>query len=184
MLPKAGKSQRRPEGYRPITLLSALAKFFEKLFLPLLQSDMHPRSEKFGEQALNHAAGGQSDTLRRSSGQSKEEYDIARVFDRVWYQGLLHKMFRAGTPITRLQRSSIHSITAGVFQGSILSPTLYALYTEDIPMQQDTMLALYADDIALEVSELLFLTWDSSGHIQTKMQMFLLYSISIDIDSY
>ena len=52
MLPKAGKSPQ-PEGYRSITLLSAVAKLFEKLFLSLLQSHIHPRSEQFGKRVYH-----------------------------------------------------------------------------------------------------------------------------------
>ena len=48
MLPKAGKSPLSPESYRPITLLSAVAKLFERLFLPLLLPHITPREEQFG----------------------------------------------------------------------------------------------------------------------------------------
>lgn len=40
-------------------------------------------------------------------------------------------------------------LEAGVPQGSVLSPTLYSLYTADIPRNPHTYLGLYADDTAI-----------------------------------
>ena len=45
--------------------------------------------------------------------------------------------------------SSKHPINAGVPQGSILAPTLYNLYTSDIPHSNNTTLATFADDTAI-----------------------------------
>ena len=38
---------------------------------------------------------------------------------------------------------------AGVPQGSVLGPTLYTLYTMDIPQQSDVTTSLFADDTAI-----------------------------------
>ena len=174
MLPKAGKSIRRADGYRPITLLSSVAKLFEKLLLPLLLPHIQPRQEQFGFRS------GHSTTLQvarvlhfAAAAANKKEsaaaafLDVASAFDRVWHPGLILKVLRAGTPhyIARIiaaflcersfrvrvenVRSRSYPITAGVPQGSILSPALYSCYTDDVPAHQDTLLALYADDIAL-----------------------------------
>ena len=179
MLPKAGKSPRRPESYRPITLLSAVAKLFEKLFLPLLLPHIPPRAEQYGfrsghsttlqvARVVHHAA----HTLNRKESATAAFLDVSHAFDRVWHVGLLRKVLNTDTPYCVVRTlasflnnrtfrvrvesawSGSHSIAAGVPQGSILSPALYSLYTDDIPVQQGTLLALYADDIALMTTSL------------------------------
>lgn len=58
-------------------------------------------------------------------------------------------MIKAIRVMNLCQLKQFHHILAGVLQGSILSPTLYAVFTNDISMDQDEMLALYAGVIAL-----------------------------------
>ena len=55
-------------------------------------------------------------------------------------------------------------MAAGVSQGSNSSPALYSLYTNDIPVQQDTLLALNTEDIALVTKSL------SPTHATKKLQ--------------
>ena len=174
MIPKPGKNQRRPEGFRPITLLSSSAKLFEKLTLPLLMAHLQPRPEQFGFRSghsttlqvariLHFAA----TAINRKESAVAAFLDVASAFDRVWHPGLLWKILHAGMPHhlalvlaaflqgrtfrVRLEGciSRSHPIAAGVPQGSTWSPALYSCYTDDIPVQQDATLALYADDIAL-----------------------------------
>jgi hypothetical protein len=85
--------------------------------------------------------------------------DVAKAFDTVWHV--------AGVPLAMvklinsfLQNRNFHAkignvfsterdIEAGVPQGSVLSPTLYAIFTADIPKPDQTKIALYADDTAI-----------------------------------
>ena len=179
MLPKARKSPRNPDSYRPITLLSAVSKLFERLIIPLLLLHISPREEQHGfrsghsttlqvARVVNHTA----NILNWKESAVAAFLDVSRAFDRVWHPGLLHKLLLADTPHhiasilasflrgrtvrVRVESaySSSHPIAAGVPQGSSLSTALYSLYTNGIPVQQDTLLALYADDIALVTKSL------------------------------
>lgn len=96
--------------------------------------------------------------------------DIEKAFDTVWHEGFLYKIMKLNFPkylvcllksyITNrkfkvfIGENSSHSknITAGVPQGSILGPTLYNIYTSDIPKPPHVNLALYADDTAMYLS--------------------------------
>lgn len=97
--------------------------------------------------------------------------DVAKAFDKVWHNGLIYKLYKLGVPdrLVRIVRdflsnrrfryrvegalSSPRPLLAGVPQGSVLSPLLFALYTSDIPKTPRTHLALFADDTAIYTSE-------------------------------
>ncbi|KAJ0177653.1 hypothetical protein K1T71_006526 [Dendrolimus kikuchii] len=98
-------------------------------------------------------------------------FDVAKAFDKVWHNGLIYKLYQLGVPDRLVlilrdflkdrrfrfrvegTRSSSHSISAGVPQGSALSPLLFSLYTSDMPRHPHTELALYADDTAIFISD-------------------------------
>lgn len=93
--------------------------------------------------------------------------DVSKAFDKVWHEGLLYKIAHANIPIglCRLTasflkqrrfrikldqtKSTLRPATAGVPQGSTLSPLLFSLFIHDIPRTRNTELALYADDTAV-----------------------------------
>lgn len=179
-IPKPKKDSTLACNYRPISLLNSLSKILEKLILRRLNEHISAHNifsnEQFGFRA-GHSTNHQ--LLRvykyiKTSLQNKHStgfitFDIEKAFDSVWHKGLLHKMFLLKFPLylTKLIQSflmnrsfyvSINNhasntfrILAGVPQGSVLSPTLYNIYTSDLNVTHSEK-AFFADDSCLYVS--------------------------------
>ena len=93
--------------------------------------------------------------------------DIPKAFDKVWHAGLLHKLKAygvAGSILSILesflkerslkvvldgQSSPLYNINAGVPQGSVLGPTLFLVFINDLPDEVLSRIGIYADDTTL-----------------------------------
>jgi hypothetical protein len=149
-IPKAGKDHNLPVNHRPITLLSSVSKLLERVVLKFLLDAVGRkiRHEQFAFRS-NHSTSLQlvnviDHLCLKANNKEKTAavfLDVEKAFDRVWHDGLLHKLHVLGTPIQITKMvdsflgnrfftvrndncfSSTRPILAGVPQGSCLSPS-------------------------------------------------------------
>ncbi|KAL4104827.1 hypothetical protein QTP88_020103 [Uroleucon formosanum] len=176
LIHKLGKPPDIPSSYRPISLLPTFSKILEKIILkricPILNEKNIIPNAQFGFRS-NHSSLHQIHRIADNIASSLEQknfcsgvfLDVAQAFDRVWHEGLLYKLLFLPTQlyltlksfltnrsfVVRCEEeySNIHPIRAGVPQGSILAPTLFNIYTADLPQSNNTNLATFADDTAI-----------------------------------
>lgn len=183
VLPKPGQPGTFPQNYRPISLLPVIGKLAEGIVLRRLQAaiDVNQaiQDEQFGFRS-GHSTVHQilrvveqvTEGFNKKQSTGAIFLDVSKAFDKVWHQGLLHKMLEANVPLALTQlvasfltkrsfriklngsRSTERRLSAGVPQGSLLSPTLFSIYVRDLPGTVNTKTALYADDTAIVASSL------------------------------
>ena len=121
--------------------------------------------------------------FNRSGANQAVPLDIPKAFDRVWHAGLLHKLKSSGISgqifglissllsnrQLRLVLDGISSqeypVNAGVPQGSILGPTLFLLYINDLPDDVICNIAIYADDTTL------YCKWNQASDLWQQLEL-------------
>ena len=93
--------------------------------------------------------------------------DISKAFDRVWHQGLINKAksYGIGNTFIRWQsdflcnhsirvvidsiNSNLYAVHSGVPQGSVIAPTLFLLFLNDLLCLTTNSIYSFADDSSL-----------------------------------
>ena len=175
------KSENKDDlnNYRPISVLSTLARVFEKILYGQLYdhftSNKLLRSQQFGFRTLHSTALAMSKCtsnwwLNTDRGDMNLVVflDIRKAFDTVNYQILLDKLHCYGIGDGELlffrsylqnrtqccsanrQKSTLQTVTYRVPQGSIFGSLLFIIYMNDPPaFIQEANITMYADDTNL-----------------------------------
>lgn len=187
---KNGKDPKCVNSYRPISLLNTLGKLLERVIKSRLDNWISQNNILSESQSGFRKGRSTRDHLFRLIQTCQEGFnknmatgaifvDIEKAFDRVWLNGLLFKLHKLELPHylgcwlksylsnrifkVKIQNelSTSKSIYAGVPQGSILGPTLFNLFFNDISEYFSNNrlynLALFADDLA---------TWTTSPYVK------------------
>ena len=177
LIPKANKPSTDPSNYRPISLLEVPGKIFEKIINNRLRNyletnDILPSGQHGFRRLRSTDTALATITEITSKALSEKKQcclvlrDVSKAFDKVWTNGLKYKILQLQIPtiLAKLLCSFLDERTAsislnsydgppfrlysGVPQGSSISPTLYTVYTHDMPPPAtDGINILYADDI-------------------------------------
>lgn len=180
MVPKKG-DKSDPNNYRSISLTSCIGKLTEKMFEKRLSKYLKEKNILIKQQSGFRKNRRTSDNLLYITQKIKEQFnrkkkvislffDISKEFDKVWPDGLLHKLKMINTPQYIINwirafiknrkfyvkinniNSSTETILAGVPQGAILSPILFNIYINDIIIAHNknkNFSLLYADDLCV-----------------------------------
>jgi exonuclease III len=178
MIKKKDDDLSNIKNYRPISVTLCIARLFERIMLRRLQAHLKKNKILIKNQSGFRQGRQTKDNILFLAQKVKEQFnvknnvlavffDIASAFDKVWHRGLMLKLIAIKTPYYLLKiimefldnrkffvqignsKSIVCSIEAGVPQGGVLSPTLFSIYINDIPLldEKNGISLLFADDL-------------------------------------
>jgi hypothetical protein len=179
MIPKKKNNSSNPKDYRPISLTSCLAKLAERLMLIkfkefldknkiIMKQQSGFRQKRQTKDTIFFLTQKAIETLNRGKRMCTIFFDIALASDKVWHEGLIYKLIKLRCPkyiicwlkdflsnrvfSVRVNESITTRILikAGVPQGAVLSPLLFSLFINDIPInyaKNKNYSLLFADDL-------------------------------------
>jgi hypothetical protein len=200
-IPKPGQDPAKLTSYRPIALTSTLCKIYERIVTTRLQyyletnKILSPNQSAFRKHRstldqlikLHNAA-----HLAINNNQFTRAIflDYSKAFDLVWNEGLLFKLrklklhgniyyfiksFLSNRTIRVQIKGALSDpfpITNGLPQGSVISPLLFLIYINDLPISSapNSHTSIFADDCAI---------WQTSTNLTylTKQLQFTLNKI-------
>ena len=166
------------KNYRPISILPIYVKIFEtiiynRIFEYLIENNLITENQsgfKREDSSINQLLSITHDIYKSLDDGFEVKgvlLDISKAFDKVWHEGLIHKLKQNGILVkfldiikdfldSRKQRvllngqySSWASITAGLPQGPILGPLFFLIYINDLSKNLSSNHKLFADDTSL-----------------------------------
>ena len=166
------------KNYHPVSLLSVVSKVFEKLVNNRIVDHLEKcglfsdfqygfRSCRSTADLVTVVSDRIARAFNRSGATQAVALDISKAFDRVWHAGPLHKLKSSGISgqmfglissflsnrrlrvVLDLKSSEEYPVNGAVPQGSLLGPTLFLLYINDLPDDVICDIATYADDTTL-----------------------------------
>ena len=173
--PKPNKDTHKGTSYRPISLLSVIAKTLEKSLLPYITANKPNTPTQHGYKT-QHSTVTALHTLNNTVARGFNQIappariitvalDMSKAFDTINIHTLIRKLIQTNIPDTIIKfiannikgrkayttyinyTSSQRQFKTGVPQGDVLSPTLFNIYTADIPPPRaPVQVMVYTDD--------------------------------------
>ena len=160
-IPKPNKDTNKGTSYRPISLLSVIAKTLEKSLLPYITANIPNTPMQHGYKT-QHSTVTALHTLNNTVAKGFNQMappaliitvalDMSKAFDTINIHTLIRKLLQTNIPGTIIQfianyikgrkayttyrnhASRQRQFKTGVPQGGVLSPTIFNIYTSDLP---------------------------------------------------